>query len=241
MTEEVDKARVTDSDDSLRSFNARLEKIEAFHEKTATLQAETAEQLKAISAENKAIASNMKLLLSEWAKTEAQVRKTEAQVRKTEAQVRKTEAQVNKTSAAVKKMSKMYGGVSNNQGAVTEEFFFNSLKPDPILAGVRFDTIYRNFLGNHANITDEFDILLVNGQEVCLIEVKYKAHENDLKKLLNNKGPNFRKLFPLYGDHRLRLALASFHINDTLRKAALAMGVIVLQAKGDMLITYEPD
>ncbi|MCY4356153.1 MAG: hypothetical protein OXD01_01375, partial [Gammaproteobacteria bacterium] len=160
---------------------------------------------------------------------------------KTEAQVRKTEAQVNKTSAAVKKMSKMYGGVSNNQGAVTEEFFFNSLKLDPILAGVRFDTIYRNFLGNHANITDEFDILLVNGQEVCLIEVKYKTHENDLKKLLNNKGPNFRKLFPLYGDHRLRLALASFHINDTLRKAALAMGVIVLQAKGDMLITYEPD
>jgi len=83
----------------------------------------------------------------------------------------------------------------------------------------------------------EFDLLLVNGREVFVVEVKYKAHENDLKRLLDEKAPHFRRLFPEHAGRRQRFALAAFHIRDDLKQAALARGVTVLQRKGDVIET----
>ncbi len=57
----------------------------------------------------------------------------------------------------------MYGGVSNNLGATTEEFFHNSLKADPMLGGVRFEFVKRNVTCSHNGLQDEFDLLLVKG------------------------------------------------------------------------------
>ncbi len=163
--------------------------------------------------------------------------RTDAQLAKTDAQLAKTDAQLAKTDAKINRMAEMYGGVSNNQGAVAEEFYHNSLKADPVLDGVRFDFIDRNVTRSRAGIEDEFDLLLVNGREVFVVEVKYKAHENDLKRLLGEKASNFRRLFPEHADRRQRLALATFHIHDGLKKSALAQGVTVLQRKGDVIET----
>jgi len=40
----------------------------------------------------------------------------------------KTDAQMAKTDAKIEKIAKMVGGISNNQGDITEEYFINSLK-----------------------------------------------------------------------------------------------------------------
>ncbi len=170
-------------------------------------------------------------------RTDAQLAENAALQAKTDAQLAKTDAQLAKTDAKINRMAEMYGGVSNNQGAVAEEFYHNSLKADPVLDGVRFDFIDRNVTRSRAGIEDEFDLLLVNGREVFVVEVKYKAHENDLKRLLGEKASNFRRLFPEHADRRQRLALATFHIHDGLKKSALAQGVTVLQRKGDVIET----
>ncbi len=156
---------------------------------------------------------------------------------RTDAQLAENAAQLAKTDAKLSRLAEMYGGVSNNQGAMAEEFYHNSLKANPVLAGVRFDCIDRNVTRSRAGLEDEFDLLLVNGREVFVVEVKYKAHENDLKRLLDEKAPNFRRLFPEHAHRRKRFALATFHIHDELKKSALERGVTVLQRKGDLIET----
>ncbi|MYB36740.1 MAG: hypothetical protein F4Y26_04975 [Gammaproteobacteria bacterium] len=169
------------------------------------------------------------------ARTDAQLAKTDAQLAKTDAQLAKTDAQLAKTDARLNRLAEMYGGAANNQGAVAEEFYYNSLKAAPVLGGVRFDFIDKNLTRSHAGLEDEFDLLLVNGRTVFVVEVKYKAHGNDLTRLLDVKAPNFRRLFPEYADRDQRLALAAFHVDDDIRGAALERGVTVLQRRGDVI------
>ncbi|KAF3980358.1 MAG: hypothetical protein HFP76_02550 [Methylococcales symbiont of Iophon sp. n. MRB-2018] len=173
------------------------------------------------------------------AKTDAQMLKTDAKIEKIFAdlaiQTAKTDVQLAKTDAKVDKLAKMYGGTSNNQGDVAEEFYFNSLKANPILNGIKFDYIDKNITRCKNGIEDEYDIVLINGKEVFIIEVKYKAHQADLDRLLNKKAPNFDKLYPEYQNYIKHLGLASFSINDDLKKHAIENHVTVLQRKGKLI------
>ncbi len=171
------------------------------------------------------------------AKTDAKIDRLVDQQAKTDAQLKKTEVLVRETSVEIKELSKMYGGASNNLGAAVEEFFYNSLKAHPVLGGVRFESVERNVPGEDGDLKNEFDLLLVNGSEVFVVEVKHRAHKDDLDDLLNKKAPKFRRMFPKYAGLRHRFALATFHIHDELKESALKRGVTVLQRKGDVIET----
>jgi multidrug efflux pump subunit AcrA (membrane-fusion protein) len=174
---------------------------------------------------------------AQLAKTDAQLAKTDAQLAKTDAQLAKTDAQLAKTGAKLDKLAKMYGGVANNQGAAAEEFYFNSLKHNPVLQGIHFDSVYKNLTNNSHGIEDEYDILLLNGKDVFIIEVKYRAHPDDVKTLVKKKAANFKPLFPAYKDHKLHLGLASFHVDDKVKQSALDQGVTLLQRRGNVIET----
>lgn len=79
---------------------------------------------------------------------------------------------------------------------------------------------------------------MVNGKDVAIIEVKYKAHEKDLKKLITKKYENFRILYPMYKDYKHHLALASFCASDELKEEALSLGVSVLQRRGKIVKSF---
>ncbi len=215
------------TDNELKALVAGLavaqDRTEALLAETAVRQAKT----EALMAENAVRHAETDALMAENA-----VRQAETEALMAENAVRHAE-----TDAELKRLAKMYGGLGNNLGAVAEEFYHNSLKADPVLAGVRFDFIDKNVTRSRAGVEDEFDLLLVNGSEACVVEVKHKAHESDLERLLNKKGPNFRRLFPEHAGRRQWLALAAFHIHDELKEAALAQGVTVLQRKGDVFET----
>ena len=163
--------------------------------------------------------------------------KTDEQLAKTDAQLAKTDAQLARSDARLDRLATMYGGVANNQGAVAEAFYFNSLKHNLVLRGIHFDSIYKNLASKRHGIEDEYDILLLNGRDVLIIEVKYKAHPDDLKVLIDKKAVNFKPLFPLYKDHNLHLGLASFYLDDETIQSALNQGITVLQRKGDLIET----
>lgn len=82
---------------------------------------------------------------------------------------------------------------------------------------------------------------MVNGKDVAIVEVKYKAHEADLTKLLTRKYKNFKKLFPMYKDYTHHLVLATFSLYDELKEKALAQGVTVLRRKGDVFEAFVPE
>jgi hypothetical protein len=153
---------------------------------------------------------------------------------------KETSEQMKKTDEKLKSIGIHLGGISNNQGDVAEEFFYNSLKHKPRLAGIDYDFIDKNITRQKDGIEDEYDILLVNGKDVAIIEIKYKAHPNDLDRLINKKYPNFKKLYPEYKDYNHHLGLASFNINDDLKQKALSNNIMILQRKGEVIETILP-
>ncbi|MGB1283519.1 MAG: hypothetical protein ACPG44_03545 [Polaribacter sp.] len=172
------------------------------------------------------------------AETSKQLEKLEVSQAETSKQIKEFQVSQVKTDEKLNKIGILVGGVGNNQGDVAEEFYFNTLKANPELNGLRFDYIEKNVTRSHKKLEDEFDILMVNGSDVFIIEVKYKAHKNDLERLLNKKAVNFKKLYPEFSNYRHHLGLATFHINDELKEEALQQGVTILQRKGKVIETY---
>ena len=173
-------------------------------------------------------------------KTDEQIKKTDEQLRKTDERLNKTDEQLRKTDGRLNKIAKLVGGISNNQGDVAEEFFYNSMKAKPILNGVIYDFIDKNVTRSKQDIEDEYDILMVNGKDVAIIETKYKAHTNDIDKLINKKYENFKKLYPEYANYNHHLGLASFNINDDIKEKASQNNVILIQRKGNLIETILP-
>ena len=97
------------------------------------------------------------------------------------------------------KLERIKMTLGNNQGAAWEEFFYdsfpdthilaedffyNSLKHTQTLGGIQYDIIYKNMSVQANKIEDYYSIVMINGKDIAIIEVKYKAHESDLEKLL---------------------------------------------------------
>ena len=79
--------------------------------------------------------------------------------------------------------------------------------------GIQFDNIepnVKNRIGSH-NV--EYDIVLYNGHSIGIVEVKSKAHINDLKSF-DKKIEDFRIFFPMYKDNKIYIGLASLHFNE---------------------------
>jgi len=132
------------------------------------------------------------------------------------------------------------GNVTNNQGDVAEEFFLNSLLKDNHLGSIHFDDVVRNMEKHRGQMQEEYDLVMTNGDAIGIVEVKYKAHKNDLDKL-DRKMQNFKKLFPIYQNYKQYGAIASFHINDDAKREALRRGYFVLQRSGDLVHTESSD
>ena len=162
-----------------------------------------------------------------------------ASQRETEKQIQETNEQMKRTDARLDKVAKLVGNISNNQGDIAEEFFYNSLSSNPSLNGIEYDFVDKNVTRHSKkdNIQDEYDILLINGKDIAIIETKYKAHKNDIDRLLNKKYENFKKLYPEYKDYEHHLGLASFNINDDVKEFALKNNVMLLQRRGDIVET----
>jgi len=111
---------------------------------------------------------------------------------------------------------------------------------DRLLAGINYDFIDKNITRSKKDLRDEFDIVLVNGADIAIIETKYKAHTSDIEKLVNKKYSNFKKLYPEYKDYNHHLGLASFNMNEDVKESASANNVILLQRKGDIIETIVP-
>ena len=175
------------------------------------------------------------------AKTDAQMAKTDAQMAKTDARLDKlfaeTDLRMAKTDARLDKIAKMVGGISNNQGDITEEYFINSLKDKLKLGEIKFDFLVENFKAKKGKtILAEYDILLVNGKSVAIIEVKYKVHPKDLEKL-PAKIESIRNL-PQYDGYEVYAGLAGFFVPDEVIKEAQEKGYFILQRKGDVVVTH---
>ena len=149
--------------------------------------------------------------------------------------IEKSDDQMKRNDAKLTRMGFTLGNMSNNHGESTEEYFYNSLSEDPRLGNIKFDEIIKNIHGKVARLEDEFDIAMYNGNNVALIECKYKAHENDVINLIEKKVQNFKQLFPFYANHNFYLGIASFSFYPKLEAFAKENGVAILRQKGNIV------
>ena len=141
-----------------------------------------------------------------------------------------------KTDEKLNRLSELYGGVSSNQGSAAEEFFFNSLTANPEVGGIKFDRILPNVQINTKTKQGEFDIVLVNGNSVAVVEVKYKVHPSDIAKATKNL-KRYREFYPEHKNYKLYGGIAGFSVPPDAVKAAKEQGLFVLKRVGEVLKT----
>ncbi len=146
----------------------------------------------------------------------------------------RTDAQMAKTDAKYANVLEMLNGITDSQGLVAEEFFFNSLADALKVGGVQYDGITSNIKRKINGKQIEIDLLLDNGTSLAIIEVKYRARAKNIEQLKNTVA-TYRELFPQHKDFKIYGGIASFNVDDTVTAQAHEQGFFVLKRKGDLL------
>jgi hypothetical protein len=163
----------------------------------------------------------------------AQAKNVAAAQARTEAVQAKTDVQMAKTDAKLNKLAELYGGVSDNQGSAAEEFFYNSLKVNPVIGGIKFDRVTPNLIVGAKDKQAEFDMVLVNGNAVALLEIKHKAHLSVLDQL-DKQLRRYREVFPEHASYKLYGGIAGLSVPNETIEEAHKRGMFVLKQKGDV-------
>ena len=161
----------------------------------------------------------------------------DAELKKRDAEAKKRKAEFDEE---IRKINESMGHYSNNIGVIAEQYFFNSFKKGKTnFFGEKFDDIEKNVRGIKKDFKDEYDILLINGRTIGIVEVKTKAHENDIPKILK-KAKTFRANFPEYENHKVYLGLATMSFYPELEDLCAQHGLAIIQNVGETLIfNYE--
>ncbi len=193
-----------------------------------------------LAASQKETGIQIKELRYSQKETNEQIKRLSASQEEASEQIKRLSASQEETSIKLDKVAKMLGGIGLNQGNVAEDFFYNSFIKDNHLGSIVFDDITKN-MGKHRGKTqEEYDIFLTNGDAIAIIEVKYKAHLEDISKL-ERKFNNFKKLFPIYKDYKLYGAMASFYFNQEIKDELLQQGYFIVERKGELITTENSD
>jgi hypothetical protein len=146
----------------------------------------------------------------------------------------KTEAQIANTDAKYANTIEMLNGITESQGLVAEEFFYNSLADALKVGGVQYDGITTNVKRKANGKQVEIDLLLDNGSSIAIIEVKYRARAKNVEQLQKTIA-TYRELFPQHKDFKIYGGIASFNVDDVVTAHAHEQGFFVLKRKGELM------
>ena len=173
-------------------------------------------------------------LAEKQAETDRQMKETDRKIANLAESQAETNRIMQETGRKLDKVGDLLGGISNNQGRFAEEYFFNSFeKGQRNFFGEKFDDIQKNMRGT--KIKDEYDLVMLNGQSVGIVEIKYKAHENDVPKVLG-KVSTFRANFTEYKNHTIYIGLATMAFYTELEQACQKHGIAIIKQSGDTVV-----
>jgi cobalamin biosynthesis protein CobT len=136
----------------------------------------------------------------------------------------------------MKEIQETVGGWSNSHGKFAEDYFFNSFEQGQRnFFGEKFDEIEKNIKGFKKDFKDEYDILLINGCSLGIVEVKFKARKKDVEKVMR-KAETFRVNFPEYKNHKIYLGLATMVSEPEIEQDCINQGIAVIKQVGDNVV-----
>ena len=166
-------------------------------------------------------------------------RKMEESRAEAERRTKEAEQRTKEADRRMKDLEKAMGGWANNHGSFAEEYFFNAFeKGEKNFFGEHFDDIEKNVKGINTGFKDEYDILMINGQSVCIVETKFTAQEKDLSKVIR-KAETFRVNFSSFKNHKVYLGLASLSFHSDLEKKCKEEGIVIIKQAGETVVIHD--
>jgi hypothetical protein len=214
-------------------------------ENKANIQPATAESfwaaMQALREQQAETSLQMKETDRRMAETDRQIKETGLQMKETDRRMAETDRQMKETDRQITRLEKQIGGVSKNHGSFAEEYFINSMeKGEKTFFGEKFDTLLKTVIvKDDANRTKaEFDIVLVNGKSVAIVEVKFRARAKHVEQVLKKVKP-FRKKFPGYQNHKIYLGLASMVFDQDIENKCKENGIAIIKQVGDAVVMHD--
>jgi hypothetical protein len=136
------------------------------------------------------------------------------------------------TDRQITRLNKQIGGIDNNIGFHAEQYFQDALGDSLAFGGEKYDKMIPNLKYHHKNINGEFDIVLVNGKNTALIEVKNRIHPDFVEELAKKKLADFKKHFPEYIKGNVFLGIAGFSFDESVLKDAQERGIGIIRQVG---------
>jgi len=136
------------------------------------------------------------------------------------------------TDRLIDKLAKQIGGIDDNQGHHAEQFFQDVFKRKLEFGGVKYDEMIPN-LTYKSKEEIEFDIALLNGDSIALIEVKNRIHPDFVDKFAAERIEKFRKYFQEFSNYRTYLGIAGFSFSDEVLARASRYGIGIIKQVGE--------
>jgi hypothetical protein len=170
-------------------------------------------------------------------------KETDRIVKETSLQMKETDRKMQETDRRIKAMQQEIGGISNSNGEFAEEYFYNVFEDDKLnFAGEHFDAIDRNIKVSDPKLNkrDEYDLILYNGENIAIIETKYKTRESNIENVIQ-KADSFRFWFPQYKNHKVYLGLAGLTFDTHTMQKARKKGIAIIRQRGGKTIVNDKD
>jgi len=137
------------------------------------------------------------------------------------------------TDRQIAEISKKMGGISDNMGYHAEQFFQRVFEKKLKFGNVKYDEMVPNLCHRDKNGEIEFDIALINGDSIALIEVKSRIHPDFVNEFAETRVKKFRKFFPHYKNYKVYLGIAGFSFCEEVIHRASQYGIGIIGQKGD--------
>ena len=162
-------------------------------------------------------------------KTDEQMRETDRLIKETGEQMRETDRKMQETDRRLKKAEDLF---TTQWGRLMESLVSGSLIRIFNEQGISVDDTSSRVKGNHEGRSYEFDIIVHNGKEIIIVEVKTTLRPDDVREFLD-KLDSAKTWMPRYKDNVIYGAMAWLQANAGADRMVANRKLFSIQAVGD--------
>ncbi|MDR0303254.1 MAG: NERD domain-containing protein [Chitinispirillales bacterium] len=144
-----------------------------------------------------------------------------------------SEKRSKKIDEKLDRLNEIVNRVNNNIGYHAEQYFQTVFEKKLSFGKETYYYMLPNLKYSRKGKSAEFDIVLVNGESVAIIEAKNRIHPDFIKEIALNKVSQFREYFPIYENYKLYLGAAGFSFDESVVKEAKVYGIGIIRQVGD--------
>nr|VFK41001.1 MAG: hypothetical protein BECKTC1821E_GA0114239_100914 [Candidatus Kentron sp. TC] len=158
-----------------------------------------------------------------------QMQETDRKMRETAEQMRDTDRRMQDTDRRLKKAEDLF---TTQWGRLMESLVSGSLIRIFNEKGISVDNIATRVKGSHDGYSYEFDIIVHNGREIIIVEVKTTLRTDDVREFID-KLKNAKTWMPSYRDNVIYGAMAWLQANASADRMLVNRKLFSIQAVGD--------